>query len=152
MLHLVIVISAGASDDTGVAAQLLHWLRQVRGAGGVFVIGCCAHPDAVHKRVRSWFGDECGIPVLSPRDHIRLLHAMLIDTALSSLSAELVTQTKALAAQVEPLCTSRGYVLADDVALVREAWLLSAVRESQWEAGVLAPSVVRDDRMCLQLF
>ena len=40
----------------------------------------------------------------------------------------------------------------DDVALVREAWLLSAVRESQWEAGVLAPSVVRDDRMCLQLF
>ena len=118
------------------AAALLPWLQRARGCGSMFVIGCCGQLAAVHPRVRRWFDDECELPPPSSSVHRRLLLALLCDHDASTddvgnntpgNDASAGVTLERLAAEVEPLCTAQSYVLADVVALVKEAQLLAAI-------------------------
>ena len=144
--------AAGGADR---ATALLPWLRRARESGSVFVIGCCCRVEAVHPRVRRWFDDECELPPPSSSAHRRLLLALLRDGSPSPAEGPDRRAAERLAAEVEPLCTARAYVLADDVALVKEARLMAAAAPADGgsgradeAAGLTLPSL-RDFRQAL---
>ena len=126
--------AAGAVAGADGTAALLPWLQRARGSGSTFVIGCCGQVAAVHPRVRRWFDDECELPAPSSSTHRRLLLALLLggggDGGVTGAADRRVLDAEQLVAEVEPLCTAQSYVLADDVALVREARLLAMVNAS----------------------
>jgi len=134
-LELLAPAAAQVGGDGYGTAALLPWLQKARGCASAFVIGCCGQLAAVHPRVRRWFDDECELPPPSSSAHRRLLLALLRDRdsaggcsnpdAHGDTAADAVIEQ--LAAQIEPLCTAQSYVLADVVALVKEARLLGAM-------------------------
>ena len=136
-------VQVGSSEHG--AAALLPWLQRARGCGSIFVIGCCGQLAAVHPRVRRWFDDECELPPPSSSAHRRLLLALLCDHDASSTDgvgnntlgndAAAGVAVERLAAEVETLCTAQSYVLADVVALVKEARLLASLNAAAATQG-----------------
>lgn len=149
---------APAAAQVGISEHstaVLTLLQNVRGRGSMFVIGCCGQLAAVHPRVRRWFDDECELSPPSSSAHRRLLLALLRDHGTDGdcgtpdIDPEASASVEQLATDVEPLCTAQSYVLADVVALVKEARLLAAMsaaaapRASASMSACDLPSMVR---------
>ena len=132
-LELLAPAAAQVGSNGHGTAALLPWLQKARGCASAFVIGCCGQLAAVHPRVRRWFDDECELPPPSSSVHRRLLLSLLrdhgtdADCSMAGSGTGAAAAIEELAAEIEPLCTAQSYVLADVVALVKEAWLLAAM-------------------------
>lgn len=132
-LELLAPAAAQVGGSGHGTAALLPWLQKARGCASAFVIGCCGQLAAVHPRVRRWFDDECELPPPSSFAHRRLLLELLRDCdsgggcSMPGSDTGAAAEVEQLAADIEPLCTAQSYVLADVVALVKEARLLAAM-------------------------